>query len=551
MFNKNGWPVVVCVTAFSIGLILYFISMACFFSAKNRMESFKDNFSKMYDTWSSDLVFDITNDELKAVSGNEYLAPWQGYWPGTKQGCYCATSSYYYNRYTAGLKDRDCNYNETWGGCTRLAPRGAQPINKWISNQKLFAIKVKGTSFLQLYSKMNPDGSCQSGYKRCGNPSSTSKGICIPATLANCPISSVASANTGSDSELKFGPLSFWVSRDERKNPISDVNITESHLCTVRTDYPVSVNRPRYPLLLGYSANCQNDALADKIGIPLGEKDLFDQNGINYVGLLTYDVSNAYQYYMMAGRPLEWSPNCQKEIPGLLSSSQQGNDLFKQYETLVILFIVSAIVFCLAYCVLGCAMGATDPKSMKLLFVLGICLLFSAIFLIFPSFCIIKSRSASLTQDTSSVASKKCSNTMTNDYFAQLNNNYDNSVGYMNNWFFWLGMIAMILTATTVFLGCCAYFNTEDGPGHNDFTNRNNTYTQLGEVRTPAETQYGGGGYGTFAGNYGYPNTQPNVQPNAPGAWNPNQAGMGMGYPPNNINKGPGLIAHDTKPNRF
>lgn len=90
---KADWMKITGCVLMVIALILMIVSFAGFFSANSRMGAAKDNVSDMYDTWKSDLVFDITNTDSKTLAANEYLAPWQGYWPGSIEGCYCSSSS--------------------------------------------------------------------------------------------------------------------------------------------------------------------------------------------------------------------------------------------------------------------------------------------------------------------------------------------------------------------------------------------------------------------------------------------------------------------------
>ena len=555
MTESQDRNVIVCSVLCFLGGILLLISLFFFDSAHRGMEAIKDNIDKKFEGMSSDLVFDVTNDLGRPLGTDEYLVPWQGYFPGTKAGCYCDIGSLRLDGLSAGLNTHQCSRESFYQSCVDIPPQSSQYLTKFIFNQAFYVVKIKGTSFLQTYNKINADGSCQAGFKHCGNSASTSKGVCIPSTLPNCPLTSIAASNTGSDTELKFGSVSFWVSRDERKNPISDVNITESHLCTVRTDYPITANRKRYPLLLGYSENCKMDTLADKFPLGLGEKDLFDQNGINYKDLKDYDVSNSYQYFLMSGRSTEWSPNCAKEVPGLLSGSNKGADLYSQYSTLWWLFIASCGVFFCACVLIGLmiADASKAPRGYRNFY----CIYFAAVLvmvsvvLVFPSFCIVMSKSSAVASDLEGFASKKCSNEVTNNYYTQLSKDFQDKVKSMTNLFFWIGMAAFLLLIAGSIFGFMVTFCSSDGSSSDShLPNRPGPYAQLGDLQG-----HGSGNHANY-GNYGYQNPSPAIP--SPSSWSPQQsspqqgnAGAGAYGYNNYYNRGPGLTEPGTKPQMY
>ena len=559
MANNKGWAAIVCILLCILGAILLLISVFCFDSAQKGMENIKDNVDKKFDVWSSDLVFDITSNPARPLGADEYLVPWQGYFPGTKAGCYCSLGSLSVDGLSAGLNTRECSGRSLYQNCVNIPPQSPQPLTKYIANQVFYAVKIKGTSFLQTYSKINTDGTCQAGFKHCGNPASISKGVCIPATVPTCPLTNILPSNSGSDTELKVGAFSFWINRDEKENPISDVNITESHLCTVRTDYPITANRKRYPLLLGYSENCKMDTLAAKLPYVLGEKDFFDQNGVNYKDLKDYDVSNSYQYYMIAGRSTEWSPNCAKEVPGLVSGSKKGADLNSQYSTLWWLFIASFVVFfcaCAAIIAMFAASSSSSSGPNKICICLAAVLVLISVFLIFPSFCIVMSNSSALASDLEGFASKKCSNEVTNNYYTQLNKDFQDKVKSMTNGFFWVGMAAfLLLIAGSVFGFIEAFCSSDSGSSESHLPNRPGPYTQLGDLQGHGSGNHANQGNHTNYGNYGYQNPSPAIP--SPGSWSPHQyspqqgnAGAGA-YGYNNYNQGPSLIVPGTKPQMY
>ena len=478
-FNEVGQGC--CIATACGGVTLYVITFVICIYARVRMENIKDNFTKLYDSWQSDLVFDVVDNRQHVTAPNEYLQPWQGYFPGTMDGCYCSEYSYFWSA-RRGLKMRICNYTESMAGCDSLYARPAKPLDTWINNEHLYVIKIRGTSFLETYTKMNLDGSCADGYKHCGSPSSASKGVCIPSSIGKCPITSAKGEKADHSTELKLTNFSMWISRDESHNPIADVNITESHLCLVRTDFPVSVNRPRFPLLYGYSENCQPDLEADSL-TEMGERALFDMNGVNYQGLTSYDVSNAYMYHLTAGRQLEWSPACKEMVPSLLSNTQRAEEIYRQYTILFILFICGMIVIFFG-------VGMTSGGCGDVAVACGIFLVLVSIALVVPSFVIIQQKSTALLNDLRDVENRKCTSEFSTKSFIALGNSYNDKVIYKNTCSLWIGVVSvsLLFLLIVLFCGCMPFVYKEEAPapvpGRPD-----NVYERLPENNLQAQGQ--------------------------------------------------------------
>lgn len=419
--------------------LLYIASFVVFLYAKSRMEQIKDNFSNIVGNWQNDLIFEILNTSNIENKHNTYISTWAGYFPGTFDGCYCFTSSYYMN-VQVGLHERQCNYNETWVGCANLIARPPQTLNRWIDDQEISVLKIRGTSFLDTFDKIKEDGTCVDGYIHCGNKLSKSKGVCIPKTIGRCPVTEIQSIKGDGLTEVKLGKYSLYYGSNSSLNPISDVNITESHLCLSRTDFPVTPGRPRYPLLQGYHENCQIDKEAISM-MSMGEREFFDLNNVRYQGLIEYDVGNSYAYHLMAGRPVEWAPKCAGLVPDMMENSQKSQDVYSQYKILMVLFIISLIgVIVCCFFMFAVIIPGNDAKSSWIVFF--ITLIFYA--MVFPSFAIISLGADDMSSDLKKVVAFNCSTAYTQENLIDLDNRFYDKVIYKNQWWIWLGVSSFL-----------------------------------------------------------------------------------------------------------
>jgi hypothetical protein len=206
--------------------------------ARNQLSTFKDSYESIISTWGQDMVFDLSlsaNPALAATSSDYVVSPWASNWPGNVAGCYCPHGDAALE-VSQGLSTGNCNSNQTQAGCSDIASRGPQLMSKWTSTDTIYAVRGKGTSFLQNYRRMNSAGTCQSGYKRCGNINSKSKGICIPESFVNCPLTDIRTSTAVGYSLLTLSNgAQIYHGRTDQSNSISELLIVQSHVCFIRS----------------------------------------------------------------------------------------------------------------------------------------------------------------------------------------------------------------------------------------------------------------------------------------------------------------------------
>ena len=421
-----------------LSIPLLIASFCVFLSARSGITRNKDSFKGLVSDWNSDMVFDITPDPNIPLASNFYLTTWAGWYPGTMEGCFCSSSSYRF-KVKAGLHEDSCSWNKTMAGCKGVAPTEAKRMDKWINSQTIYAVRGRGTSFFSSYKAMNEDGTCQPGFRQCGDKNSKSKGICIPVSFTECPLTDITSQSIPGYKEAKFTGFSIFTSNKAEGNPISDLNITESHLCLTRSTIPLSSGRQKYKLFLGNFENCHQDGNTVAV-YTMGEKDLYDINGIPYQGLTQLEVDNRYVYALRGGRPLEWSPACKKDVEMFATNLSKSDSLASSVKTLFVLYIISLVVAGITFIVRFFLMTECLKKQYSFTWMIRL----ASFLLIFPSMLIVLTKASGLGGTLSSINEKQCSNDYTNQMMANLSQKFSKEAVSKVKWFFWLALIGFI-----------------------------------------------------------------------------------------------------------
>ena len=329
-----------CVCAMG-SLAMLIVSFTYAIISRSDFKLAKTSIGDLIQDWKQDMVFEITSSGSPNLADtNHYLADWKGRWPGTKNGCFCSKSSTKY-KVTIGLKERECNRNETIVGCNEILSTPDRNLEKWINGQTIRAVRVKGTSFLEIYKNINSNGKCKSSDQmHCGNPNSTSKGFCIPGSLGKCPITNIATISSPNYAAVPFAGFTLYTSTDSQNNPISHLQISESHMCFVKSQFATSPGRTAYELKLGEFSACREDKTAFSVG-EMGEKTFFDINGLGYNQLTAYSVSDDYKYKLLASRTLDWSPDCADTVPTMQAKNQELEAISIDFRNMVIVYSIS------------------------------------------------------------------------------------------------------------------------------------------------------------------------------------------------------------------
>jgi hypothetical protein len=372
-------------------------------------------FSDLVSNWEEDLIFGVTsNPNYVLPSSDYYLKKWNGYWPGSVDGCYCKDSARIM-KVSAGLKRKTCNENETLVGCKNVKATDSKDLDKWSNSQNLFTIKMKGANFMANYLNIDTSGNCvSSSFMYCGKKTSVSKGICISSTkFLSCPLTDISETSKNGYNTTSLSGFSLYVVNDNNANPICDAKILEGHMCFVRTHFPRTAGRNKYSLMNGEYEACIEDKLAWSVG-QVGEKTFFDLNTVPYENLLSYGFSDDYKYKLMLGRVLEWSPFCSDTVPTMSTKKNDLTEIAYQYTVLIITYSISfSFAVILIFLMFMAARSSKTTLLYKVFFVLRLCFFV----LSFPSLILTVMRVNSFIKYLNKVVDLQCTNDQTNENF--------------------------------------------------------------------------------------------------------------------------------------
>jgi hypothetical protein len=413
-----------CVSAFTL-LLVSFIFMIL---AKNQMKIISKSVESLVSSWERDMVFDLTTTPgTSALTGtNFYETKWNGTWPGTLAGCWCEKSDSEYE-VSRGLKTRPCNSNETLVGCDDIAATSKRDLTRWIASNEITATRGRGTNFISLYEMMDDSGNCKTGYTRCGDPNSKSKGLCIPQGIGVCPLTDITSTAKQGYKSISLSGVNIYFSNSAGLNPIPDIFYAESHLCFIREHRSITGGRKPYPLLLGDFSNCKIDPLAWSVN-EIGEKDFFDINSLSYTQFTQYDVSNNFKYKMLVARFLDWSPECKDIVPSLQNQAKEMKDSYTQHKILFGLYIASFCIGVICLVALGLLTFTFSSTAYKIFFIVRIC----SWILVAPSVVLCSASTGKMVKYFKNVTSLGCSNSENNQNFELIAKDMDEKVHHRN-----------------------------------------------------------------------------------------------------------------------
>ena len=285
--------------------------------------------------WKSDKVFDITADPNYALPSSDfYLQRWNGLWPGTSEDCHCFSSrnpTRYTPGFSEGFQGELCSREKQSIGCNQIPSTPRRDLNQWTNGQQLFAVKARNTSFLDTDSKMDASGNCKTpAFTHCGDPSSKSKGVCLPAKLGRCPLTDITNSSQADYNISSFIGFNLYTSQKNDKNPIADASIRESHLCFARDATPLTDGREKYPPLLGNFTRCKKDRGAWAVG-EMRERSFFELNELDITSLAKFNTSDDFKVRLLLSRGSEISPSCNHVVSTILEKISLVEDTCAQF----------------------------------------------------------------------------------------------------------------------------------------------------------------------------------------------------------------------------
>lgn len=431
---------------------------AFIFQASAGAQMLEKSYANIVDQLSHDLIFDLREaDQLDGLDTSLFHAkPVKGRWSGSAAGCFCPAANKNQG-IGEGVAKGACTDKQTRFGCTDVPATAARDLPFFkVQQGSLFTIRGRNTSFLKNYKHIDPDGNCSPGFRHCGDKRSLSRGVCVPALFGSCPFSDIRGEPVPDYSSLAVGGTTVFVTNAATFNPVSYTAIEQSHACFVRSHYPSTPGRTRYPLLEGNFDSCREDKAAWSVA-QVGEAELFQVNQLPVAQLAGLQVSNIFRYKLMVARPFEWSPLCADLV---LSFVERTSDIAEVRQLFKSLELVDIIYFVLSIC--GWSLLAlliltknNLPANIGSRFRLTVMIRMLSMMAIAPVLIICAARARRFHRFFINVAQLGCSDSFTNEHFRDIASHIDAAVVSKVVKALGFGLSVMLLeAAVSIFYAC-------------------------------------------------------------------------------------------------
>ena len=308
------------------GLVKMASTAACLVLAVFTLANFGD-FSNSYrgisSNWNKDLITGFSSGAPASLQPYERFHGWKGSYPGTVEGCFCASSDTERN-VISGLHRRRCSSSDLAASCTAVPATPESELGYWDSSSEQLTFRsAQNSSFLHLHSNMDGQGRCKEGSRRCGSPDSISKGLCVPSSWVDCPVTEVrvglSNPNPSKyNMSVSFSNYNLFYSTSSDANPIADLRTAENAVCLNPSTASLTPGRHAYPLYRPDTSKCVQDNRYTKLD-SIGERLLLDNNRIEYQQLSGFSTSDTFVWSRFFRRIIEWRPECLEEVPRIAS----------------------------------------------------------------------------------------------------------------------------------------------------------------------------------------------------------------------------------------
>lgn len=396
-------------------LVIMFIT-----NSREKMANTATSYQSVGNIWEKDLLFDVTYDTT-TVTGNEYSVPWSGSFTGFIEGCNCPRSDDYSN-VQQGLSRGRCSFNQTHSDCVGVEPVPGKMLSVWTGGQQVNLVYRTGSKFLNIYKNMNTDGSCKSGFKRCGDINSVSKGICIPDHWPKCPVSRIVFNTTNPDpanstATIPFKNYFLGVSYGIG-SPLADLTIAEYAVCEGAANVAITPGRTEYPLNAKQVGACVPDLRYVRLD-HLDQPTLFSLNNVDVSSRPSYGNLPSYFWFRFYKPLPEIKPSCLVEIPEIIGTSKRVQLLNDMTSSSLETFIS---VCCFAVLILTVGeigfVGADAFESTFYTYYSNTKFFINVVNTLFLTYLLFQLRPDA--QYFRTIADKQCFDALTNDYFERV-----------------------------------------------------------------------------------------------------------------------------------
>lgn len=282
-------------------------------------EVFSPNFEALVESWKQNQIFGIAP---RSTTGN--LPPnfskesWGYNWPGTKTGCFCPKQQdpYFQQVMNQDLTEDKCGFFTLGASCRDVQNVPARKLKVWDQGEETDILKGKNTSILHMMYMTNPNGTCKTGSKQCGEDQSPINSLCVPSHFPDCPITDISTTQRPGYTRIQTENSVYYINRKPDNTPFTIASVAEGKACLSSRITSTTPGRVPYVLLSTPTRGCHPNPDTVYLG-SIGEEDFFQLNEMSKKDLPQYKTDNKYAIRRYMSRPFVWGYNCTMYRPEL------------------------------------------------------------------------------------------------------------------------------------------------------------------------------------------------------------------------------------------
>ena len=425
-------------------IIIYVIISAVFLikSYKNFGNTTFDYFL-LLDNWRQPTISSIVSANNGTCPSN-YSSLFDYVWAGTSDGCDCryATTAKKMQKSWDDVETGACSKDQLISNCRNINNVVSRTMNKWADGVLWCVKRDDQETFLNRAANVQPDGSCKSGYKKCGSGNGFNNDRVFCTASTQCPINSIVlsktSPGTGYIESLPFrteqgtGYSLYWSRNQSNAFPIVDLRINEEEMCLDNTIFYLSDEHNEYPLAINKRTKCSElDSRFTALDW-MSEYDFFYNNNFDEISriLPEYNLSDTVNWKLFYRPYIDFKVSCRYMLSNLVDSEDNATTLHSSIQTSVTIMGILLVIFGIGYLVLvGLAFSKTNEmQESKIAPIAGFLLNY-----ILRAVCIIlsattKSKINSFADIFDFLEGTSCSDDVTNVFFNNLSKDLNSTV---------------------------------------------------------------------------------------------------------------------------
>lgn len=354
---------------------VYSVIMASIAFAK--FSKITGKFQGLMHTWKQDLIVDIKAVTASTACPTDYQLLYNYKWPGTVDGCDCRSitdTSIPNSNSTLERKiyRATCNSTQTTKGCGFVIKTPAKDLTNY--KGATYCIKrLAGKNFINLGDKLQTDGNCVSGYKKCGGSTDAMYSVCVDTKdfATACPVSDIADTAVSPDHVQMPSSTLYYVNTkgNVAESVISEVLLNENGVCDGQWN-ATTTSGSNHPLMTTDIPICTSyDSSYKGIESGIDRVTFFQQNAVpltSPVAMNTYVLASQQMKTFKKAYP-PFKPQCRPDLVKLADNEDEIKSIKSAQTALFVVAIIVAFLLGLIYTIVEimilCAKNDGQPHK--------------------------------------------------------------------------------------------------------------------------------------------------------------------------------------------